>query len=44
MADVSLRQTLSAAAQARAGAYRLETVLPEVMNRYLSIVDGNGRE
>lgn len=40
MADASLRQALSAAARARVEAYRLETVLPVVMDRYLSLVDG----
>ena len=39
----ALRQALSAAARARAGAYRLEAVLPLVMDRYLSALDGGGR-
>jgi glycosyltransferase EpsD len=38
----ALCQALSAAARARAGAYRLETVLPVVMDRYLSALDGGG--
>ena len=44
MADASLRQTLSAVARASAEAYRLETVLPIVMDRYLSTLDGSGGE
>ena len=43
MADASLRQALSAAARVRAEAYRLETVLPVVMDRYLSATDGGGQ-
>jgi glycosyltransferase involved in cell wall biosynthesis len=41
MADASLRQTLSAVARPSVEAYRLETVLPVVMDRYLSAVDGS---
>ena len=44
MTDASLRRELSAAARVRAGSYRLETVLPVVMDRYLSALDGGGRE
>ena len=40
MADASLRQALSTAARSTAEAYRLETVLPEVMDRYLSVSEG----
>jgi len=43
MGDAALQRKLSEAARVRAASYRLETVLPEVMDRYLSIVDGNGR-
>jgi glycosyltransferase involved in cell wall biosynthesis len=38
----ALRQALSAAARARAEAYRLDAVLPVVMDRYLSALDGGG--
>ena len=43
MEDISLRQKLSDAARVRAASYRLESVLPEVMDRYLSILDGESR-
>ena len=43
MANASLRQALSAAARTSAEAYRLETVLPAVMDRYLSASDGGGQ-
>ncbi len=43
MGDATLRQSLSAAARARAGAYRMEAVLPGVMDRYLSVLEG-GRQ
>ena len=43
MDDPALRQALSTAARARAEAYRLETVLPGVMDRYLSVLDGGSR-
>jgi len=43
MGDAALQRKLSEAARVRAASYRLETVLPEVMDRYLSILEEKSR-
>ena len=43
MGDAALQRKLSEAARVRAASYRLDSVLPEVMDRYLSILEEKSR-